>query len=972
MLMRIKDNLNFFHNAVGKSIDIEARSPKKELNLFLRAMVEKDINAMNMEDWRVFDNMLVEMRRGPGIARLYKKIVGNEKKLPKWWHWAFPRTVSRDMIKDDLLLLEESGVYFTDKGVEATGPILEPYSTLTALQKYIVAANDASSNSYIKLRNKFDEDFQYIDGLENGAALWEIAIRKMEMGQQKDIHRDHGNSGIGNKYKSNYSEALSKAQKKHNWKLLKGKIFNVPGEGGKREKLTGQQVIDNIKNKMSEKNKYIFDTLIQGDKKYFDMFVAKDSRGNAIWRNRDANDFMIDIGKFVKFITDSYRKGEPIPEDMGLDFLRKVAREMQIKQAQDMGNLEFAEKLWDNPIKETQARDFDSYYPHLMMDKKVSKENIKKSYEIIMASGVSKEEKIMQVKHLVMKYHNNTGEWTMEMTDNQHWELWDKALGEIGEGRKKESIKTLDSLSKPGNLHHRTGHNAGWSVDPMAYHSYMKSVLDSYHRQVGQIVSRDNIDKFYKKNYEKLGEDITGAWQQYLMLYVQDSMGYPSVIPRYAYENKALNVKGTPYYWFADNIVLEKLNKFKKSLGIKPKEKVPEELRNITISDIRTWTNLEAKFELMSLLAHPKTAVGNLYGGTTHTIASTGLKNFRRGRDIGWLQTHLNPDFKTKQDLWEFASMHGVVEDFLIKEANFSPEAKNIKFMAFVKDATSKIRKDPEFSDSSLMGLAKQHGVSDSIFQKAAWFMRSTERILRRDAFMAHLVQAWKDFGRSLPYDHPFLIKKAKKGVQATQFLYSAPFRPAFSRTALGKVMTRFQLWAWNAVDFRKETFRQAAIRGYREGTPEFERLKRLMAMDMLMLGLGSIFTYSIFEAALPAPYNWLQDTAGLLFGDEKERDRAFFGAWPTPLAPLQLITPPIARLPVQSFTAAINGSWDKVATYTLPTMFPFGRMARDVWGVYKNPMFYAEKFTGFPVLQLQREVKKERDKEKLSPRGIL
>ena len=52
--------------------------------------------------------------------------------------------------------------------------------------------------------------------------------------------------------------------------------------------------------------------------------------------------------------------------------------------------------------------------------------------------------------------------------------------------------------------------------------------------------------------------------------------------------------------------------------------------------------------------------------------------------------------------------------------------------------------------------------------------------------------------------------------------------------------------------------------------------------------------------------------------------------------------------------------------------MFPFGRMARDVWGVYKNPMFYAEKFTGFPVLQLQREVKKERDKEKLSPRGIL
>ena len=972
MLQRIKDNLNFFHNAVGKTIDIEARSPKKELNLFLRKIVGKDINAMNMEDWRVFDNYLEEMRRGPAISKIFKGIRSGGK-IPKWWHWAFPRTVSRDMIKEDLVLLEENGIYFNDKGVAVTGPVLKPYTTLSALQKYISEANETAANDFIRLRNQFDEDFQFIDGINEGSGLWDMAIRTMERKMAKKIHEQYGNSDIGNYYKSVYTDAYTKSAKKHNWKELKGKVINIPGKEGERSQKTGQEIVDGIIEKITEKNENIFSKYIKGNRKYIERFARRDSKGNIIWRNKTSDDMFLDTSKFIKFVTESYRKGEPVPDDMGLDFLRKIAREMQIKQAEDLGHHKFSEMLNKKPIEATGQYEFDSYYPHLMMDKKASKENVKKSYEIIMNDkSLSDVDKTMHVKNLVMKYHNNTGEWTMEMTDNEHWETWDRALGLISENKKKEAIRTLDSRSKPGNLHSRTGQNPGWSTDPIAYHSYMKGVLDAYHRQIGQIVSRDATEKFYYNNHKKLGPKLTNAWQQFLNLYAQDSMGYPSVIPRSVLNNPKLNVKGTPYHWFADNVVVDKLNSYKKKLGLKSSDKIPEDLKNITISDIRTWTNLEAKFELMSLLAHPKTAIGNLYGGTTHTIASTGLENFKLGRNIGWLKTHLNPKWETKQDLWDFAEKHGVIEEFLIKEANFSPQAKNAKFQSFIKEATAKIKKDPELSDSSLMGIAKKHGVSDSIFNKAAWFMRTTERTLRRDAFMAHLVQAWRDFGMSLPYDHPFLIQKAKKGVQATQFLYSAPFRPAFSRTALGKVMTRFQLWAWNAVDFRKETYRQAAIRGYREGTPEFERLKRLMAMDMLMLGLGSVFTYSIFEAALPAPYNWLQDTAGLLFGDEKERDRAFFGAWPTPLAPLQLITPPIARLPVQSFTAAINGSWDKVASYTLPTMFPFGRMARDVYGTFKNPMFYAEKLTGFPVLQLQREVKKGKKQEFLVPRGIL
>ena len=38
----------------------------------------------------------------------------------------------------------------------------------------------------------------------------------------------------------------------------------------------------------------------------------------------------------------------------------------------------------------------------------------------------------------------------------------------------------------------------------------------------------------------------------------------------------------------------------------------------------------EAKLQLISLLAHPKTGLGNILGGSANTITSTGFRNFKR------------------------------------------------------------------------------------------------------------------------------------------------------------------------------------------------------------------------------------------------------------------------------------------------------------------------------------------------------
>ena len=146
---------------------------------------------------------------------------------------------------------------------------------------------------------------------------------------------------------------------------------------------------------------------------------------------------------------------------------------------------------------------------------------------------------------------------------------------------------------------------------------------------------------------------------------------------------------------------------------------------------------------------------------------------------------------------------------------------------------------------------------------------------------------------------------------------------------------------------------------------------------DMFMLAMANTFAYSIFENNLPQPWGWFQDTSEWLFGDENERDRAFFGTYPTAIAPLQVITPPIARVPVSIFSAILHDDWAKFSDYYVYTMFPFGRMGRDVFGkggLTEAPIRAVDKLTGLPLLQLQKMSSRE-DREFARgtyPRSIL
>ena len=166
--------------------------------------------------------------------------------------------------------------------------------------------------------------------------------------------------------------------------------------------------------------------------------------------------------------------------------------------------------------------------------------------------------------------------------------------------------------------------------------------------------------------------------------------------------------------------------------------------------------------------------------------------------------------------------------------------------------------------------------------------------------------------------------------------------------------MTRFMPYAWNSIKRRYNLYKDAEVVEWINEVNATKKFQRQFTLDLMSLALGNIFIASIFEYALSPPMNWMQDTASLLFGDEREKERAFFSQYPHPiLAPLQIVTPPIGRFVILPITAILNGDMENFTKYQLATYFPFGRLARDAYRSVQSPAMAPDFLTGFPLHQV-------------------
>jgi len=78
------------------------------------------------------------------------------------------------------------------------------------------------------------------------------------------------------------------------------------------------------------------------------------------------------------------------------------------------------------------------------------------------------------------------------------------------------------------------------------------------------------------------------------------------------------------------------------------------------------------------------------------------------------------------------------------------------------------------------------------------------------------------------------------------------------------------------------------------------------MTADLFMFALAGVFPASMFESNLAPPMSYLKDLSAFFFGDKEEKERAFYSVLPYPLGPIQMFSPPSARVLYNTFSLAI------------------------------------------------------------------
>lgn len=452
---------------------------------------------------------------------------------------------------------------------------------------------------------------------------------------------------------------------------------------------------------------------------------------------------------------------------------------------------------------------------------------------------------------------------------------------------------------------------------------------------------------------------------------------------------------GTAYNVFSDEVVVNTVRSFEGRVGkafglkdftfFKDTKGLSEDSRRMALAQrAKAISNFEGKWELLSLLSHPKTLITNMLGGGINIYSDVGIGTFAQsmsekdvlkafeGAEYQVIEKGkiVNRKFRNMKDVEEWIESLGILDSMFTEEVGMNRDIVkfgNNKFVQEIQEQfTRRLNENPkaktdeklydEIKTRTTRELSKKYQLFDQVVEFGGKWMQYSERKLRRTAFLAHYLNARQAFGsdmlRHMDFNNPALIEISKKGVEASQFMYHSAFRSNYSNTAMGRIMTRFHPYAWNSITRRQSLYKYGAkYTKFIEGTAANKKFERQFTSDLMALSLANIFIASIFEYALSPPMNWMQDMASLTFGDAKERERAFFSQWPHPvLAPLQIVTPPAARYVLPPINSFLTGDWESFMKYQSWTYLPFGRALRDATRIYDSPAMLPDFATGIPL----------------------
>ena len=961
----------------------------------------KNINQMNIQDLATINRWFKHIKSGNWLQKLQTALKGRMKKgISGFDYMEFPESVSRKMMAHDIKFMPKQGFFLENPGnlTLTERKMLVPTQYGEILTKYIGRFQSSADNLSRKLLEDFDADFRFLKTIETETdfadRIWRLSVRLHEKkGRNHDL----------------YEQLWEQSKVNNDWADIKNRNFPVSQPDGTKKVMTGSQIVTRT-----------IKALEKFTGKMHEKITGKlDENGNNIglkkyqigWFSKKDKQPRLDTKLFIKDIETMRSKGATeFMHDLGIDGVRHMTRSLMydilptIKYVnkntkksitiQQYNGLPLSKKKFFTPDKGPEGKKLEKllitntgkqkgYYPHIFFKVAEIKKAQKKAVEDLNnRTDLNSKERKAEQRKIMLKYKTLLGDWDFadyEMWKQQDALLFNATTKELGlKQQMQDQDIDLDQPNKRfGNMLSRTEDMPGWDVGPGAMESYLHKLSHTFYRQMTNMMSRVIINNMNKNNYKKWvknkddaeGKELVQNWSNFWTLYAREAVGNPVVVPDALYNNPSMRLDATPYGWWADNRIARLTNSIAKKLGIG--SKLPEGMEPVDAHTIKRWSNVEGQYQLATLMTHPKTPINNIFGGTMHTWMSVGTETMKKIRNYEYLQ-QINPDLKTRKDVLDFVGSLGVTPEQTMYQWGMEASIRgNAKAKNFMRDLIKGMKSEQPIDRATIRETAKKYQLGGKFMDIASKFMSVPEQMLRTDAWIAHYIKAYERFGGAITNPrHPILIEMANKGVKLTQFLYNAPYRPAFARTGLGKTMTRFMLWSYNSVRFRNEVFAKAKIYGFRPGTESFNRLRRTMAADMMSYALSGAFMYSLFNNILPAPWSWLQDTSEWALGDEKERDRAFFGQWPGAVAPLQIITPPSARIPMSIIREFADDDYTKLSDYYIYTMFPFGRMVRDIvpWrenSIINNPARIPETLFGMPLRSASRkraEIKKSEE----------
>jgi len=960
--------------------------------------------------------------RGGFLWNLFSKGKGD---LPALAYMQFPdRVIEQIKPFDGKLEAAVNKKVITPDGIKVL-PVREFFTSFDKMRVVFGYAHDRNARVVAEQQEKFSKYLSFLEQesfREDGEKIFIISTALREIGLIRKINED-GSLGA---FKKGYNKTVAWKRYKNIEKLYKelsektytAAVPKIGSDGrfirdnsGKLEttvrKVKGKELFGTIDNPNAGiVNKGITDVL----RGIYDKLIVNKEGAEKHLRYKNKEKGIIDLDATIDHLFDMSRRNNNFI--VGIDGLNRILHAQQIEKLAievagrngrsfKIGDARFqkiVENLYErNPFEyeasdvldagmtalQQGAKNLDkgisigqvgeinmfAYFPHNGVPSAIAKEYVQKLEEQLNNATSDSERNRLKIRISQMYA-------TMAAPEN----AFSQSLKDIAFTTPRTSDGTMVIVKPKPTQSRGREPMPGYDPSDAAINNYITTITKGYYDSLSTVVANHEMNRFETR---KSAGEYTSKWAEWGRTYLRTVLGHDTMYSdEYLKRNPTL-AKSAAYYTsdryafdkYYETIVkrfnIDQYNRVQKIKADAERNgedwtRHPEIQR--AASKIRRFSSMEGKWNMMSLLANTRSVTNNIVGGNAMTLVSTGIRP--------WLNTFkpsywksINPEWRSKEDLYKFAAESGAVESYILNEVNLNPnkfEARNVK--NFIAESVSSInaayKGGKSLDDSDLIAIAKRNGLAEDFIQSAAYFMRGPERDLRMRSFMAHYFKAREVLGSNKNldrFDDPEIIEMALRGVKGTQFLYNSAERPIFSSSSIGKIFSRFQLWSWNSIRFRRDVYKAARESGYQEGTVEFDKYKRVVQADLFMLGLASALPYTMFESIVPAPFNYIQDLSDYFFGSETEKEKAFFGTLPYPLNVTGIVLPPSTRI-FTALTALAGGDVDRFVDYHIYTLAPFGLMGRNIARTAANPSMTVDFMTGVPLHRMSRYMRELRE----------